>query len=174
MDGIEQKLKALDSFKDWSNYLLVTTVAALGWTAGKDAGTFSSPSMRPLAIMSFAISIVFGMITLALVPHVAEDIKDDGGTTQSTYQVYWSGWLVTLRLTRVCLPQHIFFLIGILLFAVGTAFPPSRSWCWFVVVALGSLPVIFALGRRPDAKKDSSACGKSTDSSSPAGNVGGC
>jgi hypothetical protein len=37
MQPTEQKLKALDAFKDWSNYLLITTVAALGWTASKDA-----------------------------------------------------------------------------------------------------------------------------------------
>ena len=30
MTSKEQKLKALEYFKDWSNYLLVTTVAA-GW-----------------------------------------------------------------------------------------------------------------------------------------------
>ena len=34
-DRLDQKLKALDAFKDWSNYLLVTTVAALGWTSTK-------------------------------------------------------------------------------------------------------------------------------------------
>jgi hypothetical protein len=38
MDGsADAQTKALEFFKDWSNYLLVTTVAALGWVAsGKD------------------------------------------------------------------------------------------------------------------------------------------
>ncbi len=154
MDGTEQKLRALDSFKDWSNYLLVTTVAALGWTAGKDAETFSTPSMKQFAIMSFALSIAFGIVTLALVPHVAEDIKEAEGKTPSIYHVYWTGWFVTLRLTRICLPQHIFFLVGILLFAMGTAFSSSQSWYWFVGIALGGLLVIFGLGKLPRAKGD--------------------
>jgi hypothetical protein len=152
MDATEQKLKALDSFKDWSNYLLVTTVAALGWTAGKDAGTFCSPSMRPFAIVSFALSIVFGIMTLALVPHIGEDIKAADGITPSIYHVYWSGWFVTLRLTRICLPQHIFFLVGVLLFATGTAFRSPQSWYWFVGISLGSLFVLLALGKPPKAK----------------------
>jgi hypothetical protein len=29
MQPTEQKLKALDAFKDWSNYLLITTVAGI-------------------------------------------------------------------------------------------------------------------------------------------------
>ena len=53
--NMEQHLKALDSFKDWSNYLLVTTVAALGWTAGKDAGHFCLPWMKSAAILFFAL-----------------------------------------------------------------------------------------------------------------------
>jgi hypothetical protein len=42
MIGIEQKLKALESFKDWTNYLLVTTVAALGWTVSRTCRDFFS------------------------------------------------------------------------------------------------------------------------------------
>jgi len=36
--------KALEFFKDWSNYLLVTTVAALGWVA--DSAHFSAGGFR--------------------------------------------------------------------------------------------------------------------------------
>jgi len=74
---IEQKLKALDSFKDWGNYLLLTTVAALGWTTAKDAASFSSPWIKDACILLFAISVVFAILTLALIPHVAENITED-------------------------------------------------------------------------------------------------
>jgi hypothetical protein len=30
-----QKTSAIGMFKDWTNYLLVTTVAALGWVAAQ-------------------------------------------------------------------------------------------------------------------------------------------
>ena len=72
MDPIVQKLKALGSFKDRSNYLLLTTSGALGWTA---TATFSSGDMKPVAVICFALSIVFAILTPALIPHVAEDIK---------------------------------------------------------------------------------------------------
>ena len=65
-DRLDQKLKALDAFKDWSNYLLVTTVAELGWTSTKK-DLFYLPSLKSLAIGSFALSIVFAILTLALV-----------------------------------------------------------------------------------------------------------
>ena len=41
MTQLEQKLKALDSFKDWTNYLLITTVAALGWVGTERTKAFS-------------------------------------------------------------------------------------------------------------------------------------
>ena len=43
--NIEQQLKALEFFKDWSNYLLVTTVAALGWVASA-----TNPPIGPNAV----------------------------------------------------------------------------------------------------------------------------
>jgi len=66
-------LSALSSFKDWSNYLLVTTVAALGWVA-----TSHEPGgiLRALIIGFLGSSIVFGIFTLALIPLVTEGIGD--------------------------------------------------------------------------------------------------
>lgn len=141
---LEQKLKALDAFKDWTNYLLVTTVAALGWTAGKDPTTFTTPCMRTFAVLAFAISIVFAILALALVPHVAEDLqKSAGGTTYpSIYRVHWEHWWVKVRLTNLCLPQHVLFLVGIILYAVGTTFKPPTSWCIFWSTLIGLVAVI--------------------------------
>jgi hypothetical protein len=65
MAKIDQKLKALDAFKDWSNYLLVTTVASLGWTAKENANGFCTPWMKSGAIVLFALSVVFAILTLA-------------------------------------------------------------------------------------------------------------
>jgi uncharacterized oligopeptide transporter (OPT) family protein len=117
MDSVEQKLKALEAFKDWSNYLLVTTVAALGWVSTKPLG-FSPTQIRAWCIWSFAISIFFGILTLALVPHIAELL---GPSSQSIYSVYWNGWGPKLELFYACLPEHAFFLLGVMLYAYGVS-----------------------------------------------------
>jgi hypothetical protein len=77
VDAVEQKLKALDAFKDWSNYLLVTTVAALGWTAGKDAATFCAAYIKPAAIISF------GGTSRCVVRRFRTDIQAVWGTDRS-------------------------------------------------------------------------------------------
>ncbi len=155
--NIEQKLKALDAFKDWSNYLLITTVAAVGWTAEKQPDRFCTPFMKPAAVICFALSIVFAIMTLALVPHVAEDIEIK---TRSIYRVYWSGWWVSMRLTRLCLPQHVFFLLGILFYSVGTSFCSPCSIWWLFGMIVGILASLYLLGqfrpKPPVAEIDSS------------------
>jgi len=122
---VGQLLKALDSFKDWSNYLLVTTVAALGWVSTKDAGELAGHWKLP-RIWAFALSVVFGIFTLALVPHIAEQLTSGDS---SIYAVRASFHLFIffgedkpwVSLTWVCFPQHILFLAGIILYAVGSS-----------------------------------------------------
>lgn len=145
MNRIEQKLKALEAFKDWSNYLLVATVAALGWTAKENTTGFRTEWMKSGAIVLFALSTVFAILTLALIPHIAELIEDDTGKKpKSIYDVSWTGWGVRLRLTHLCLPQHALFLLGIVMYAAATALDPSISNCVFLFAAL-ALPLIVLL-----------------------------
>jgi hypothetical protein len=112
---------SLEHFKDWSNYLLVTTVAALGWVATKDL-VFRPPWMRSLCILFFSLSAVFAIFTLALIPLIAEQHQ----VGSSIYHVATTSALLdqlcigTLYLRNVCFPQHAFFLIGIALYAAGT------------------------------------------------------
>jgi hypothetical protein len=149
MNSTEQKLRALDSFKDWSNYLLLATTAAVGWTASKDAATFLTSGMKPWAVACFAGSIIFAIMTLALIPHVAEDLKD---SDSSIYKVYWRGWWVELRLTRLCFLQHVLFLLGIVLYAAGTTFTWPRSGQWAVGIVGITLLIILIVGRLPRVK----------------------
>jgi hypothetical protein len=119
--------KALEFFKDWSNYLLVTTVAAMGWIA-KD-GSMAPGWLRSLSIWSLAFSAVFGIFTLALIPLIAEERKKD----ESIYDIAPKFKLFGIdfprrvfkrpfvKLTSVCRPQHILFIFGILLYAAGAA-----------------------------------------------------
>jgi len=122
-EKVTQLLQALGDFKDWSNYLLVTTVAALGWVA-------AHPTILPkwpfrLAILFFGISIIFAIFTLALIPIIGENITpgtDSIYTVSATFKICWFGGsdytIPTLKL--VCWPQHVLFLFGITVFCVGS------------------------------------------------------
>jgi hypothetical protein len=123
MTRTEQHLAALGTFKDWSNYLLVTTVAALGWVALPNHVDLSI-WMRDVVMACFGASICCGILTLALIPHVATGVREHN---KSFYQVrvqIQSLWLVgeprwSVRLMLVCAPQHVLFLAGIVFFTVG-------------------------------------------------------
>src|SRR6478735_2735214 len=120
---VTQGLQALGFFKDWTNYLLVTTVAALGWIATKPVVGFP-PWLLALTIACFGLSIVFAILTLALIPIVGE--KYESKTTSiydvdAPFKTFWL-WGKTRhsRLKVPCWPQHVFFLAGIILFCVGS------------------------------------------------------
>jgi hypothetical protein len=75
MSLTEQKLNALGAFKDWSNYLLVTTVVALGWVAGADTDKPLTLATK-FEVFFLAASVIFGTFTLAVIPIIAEQITD--------------------------------------------------------------------------------------------------
>jgi hypothetical protein len=151
--GIEQKLKALDGFKDWSNYLLVTTVAALGWTTAKDGAGFSSIWIKGVCIALFALSVLFAILTLALIPHIAEELS---AQDCSIYRVRWRGWFGSrFELADFCLPQHVLFLLGIIVYGGGAAFSTEcESWLAILVtvgvVSLGLWLKALATKKRAD------------------------
>ena len=115
------RVKVLGFFKDWTNYLLVTTVAALGWIATKplipDGGALK------WTIGFLCLSIVFAILTLALIPLVGEKLT--AGTSmydvKAKFTIFWLwGPEAEAKLKWVCWPQHIFFLAGIITFSVGS------------------------------------------------------
>jgi predicted kinase len=112
--------KPLEYFKDWSNYLLVTTVAALGWVATNNV-TFANPWLRVLCIAYLALSVVFGIFTLALIPLVAEQRSAEKSfyDVEATFTLF--GRQRTRKLKWACFPQHVFFILGIVEYAVGIA-----------------------------------------------------
>lgn len=117
----DPKSKALEFFKDWSNYLLVTTVAAVGWVAAGDID-FSSVWVRAICILAFALSITFGILTLALIPLVEEQRNETHASNYDVVVAYglWKGFTGRCKLKALCFPQHVFFLLGIFVFAIGT------------------------------------------------------
>jgi hypothetical protein len=68
---------ALASFKDWSNYLLLATVAAIGWLGTSNSRVIIPESYADTSLVLQAISLVFAMLTLAAIPVIGEQITED-------------------------------------------------------------------------------------------------
>jgi hypothetical protein len=111
MEQVQQLLKALEFFQDWSNYLLVLTVAAIGWVVASRE-KFSRLSLLRTCLACFGASTLFGILTLALIPQVAESLNS---SSRSIYAAI--GWV---RLSVVSWPQYVLFLVGVALFIWGT------------------------------------------------------
>ena len=123
-DNQTKIIEALRFFKDWSNYLLVITVGALGWVTTTDV-IISSPFLRTAMIACFTFSIMFGIFTLAMIPIITQAINEE---TTSFYEVFgkykpfcifkkeWSA-----KIKWFCWPQHFSFLAGIFVYAYATS-----------------------------------------------------
>lgn len=124
----DDRMKALEFLKDWSNYLLVTTVAALGWVTS-ESPIFFTEAAKPWCIWLFAISITFGIFTLGLIPLVAETLSKSTETekksiysiTPSFNLLYIIGPVSWFHLKHFCWVQHAAFILGIALYAWGTS-----------------------------------------------------
>ena len=120
LQGNNDAFKALEFFKDWSNYLLVTTVAALGWSSAADVDI--SDTARSWCVGLFAAPIAFGIFTLALIPLVTQKVKNGQSVfeVQPEFDLLWLKVQVTsIRLKHVCWWQHVLFLVGIVVYAAG-------------------------------------------------------
>lgn len=127
------KVIALGYFKDWSNYLLVTSVGAVGWIAHQGGPTDSIWAL--LSLWSLALAVVFGIFTLALIPLVAEQIRDTDASFHSvevTYQLF--GSQQRAYIWQACRPQHVFFILGVLFYVMASA---NCRWLAFAVGILG-------------------------------------
>ena len=127
---ITQLTAALGFFKDWTNYLLVTTVAALGWVSSQKHDVLGLWAKR-VCVFAFAGSIAFAIFTLALIPLIAELVHT--AKQPSIYSIDarfylwpWEGRLMSLRLKHVCWLQHLLFLVGIGAYAVGALRAPEK------------------------------------------------
>ena len=120
----ERQMDALDHVRHWSSYLLVTAVASLGWAATSPRVILPEGALKVICIWSLALSVVFGVATLALIPLVAEQGKADDSVYTATARVSVSPFSrrpVSLYLKQVCLPQQVLFVIGILAYAISAA-----------------------------------------------------
>lgn len=139
----EQPGTALEAFSKWSNYLLVTTVAALGWIA-TGHGNLHPAWARSASLWLLALSAIFGVLALALVPLLAEQQSADATSIYKT-RIRFSlfGLNCSAFLTQACRPQHLSFMIGILLYGGAAA---GRPW---VGMAIALALAAHALVSRP-------------------------
>ena len=123
---VDSRSRALESFADWSNYLLVTTVAALGWVAEFPIASAPIPvvgiPLRPIYVWCFGISIIFGIFTLALIPLVRQQMTHRHESiyrVPATFSLF--GRHPAMYLTQCCRPQHISFIAGVVLYSADAA-----------------------------------------------------
>lgn len=105
-------MTALGFFKDWTNLMLVTTTAAMGWVATTGGNSVSARASMVL----LALSIACAVFTLALIPLVAEQISGSESIydVRARFNLLWiGGWEMAWPMKYVCWPQHVFFLLGI-------------------------------------------------------------
>ncbi|HEX3504741.1 MAG TPA: hypothetical protein VHU22_15230 [Xanthobacteraceae bacterium] len=118
MNGVlpDPQTKALEFVAQGCIFTLVVTIALLAWVAsGVD---FSNEIPRVGAMLCLALSVVYGVASLALIPLVQEGRKPG----QSNFDVdarYSLFGRRTLRLKSVLLPQYALLLLGIGFYVAG-------------------------------------------------------
>jgi hypothetical protein len=136
---------ALETFSQWSNYLLVTTVAAVGWISSGHV-KFHPQFLQSLSLWCLGASVIFGIFTLALVPLISEEAqKNDRSIYSVAARFYIFGIKCHAYLTQACRPQHVLFIAGIIVYCWGvTSFP------WLAgVVGVAAFSYAF-FSRRPE------------------------
>jgi hypothetical protein len=63
----QQKTTAIGNFKDWTNYLLITTVAATGWIAQQPQTKIPHRFLREASLICFGFSIIAAILVLSLI-----------------------------------------------------------------------------------------------------------
>src|SRR6202051_3647294 len=112
----DAQAKALEFVNSASSYVLLATIALLGWVAS--GVEFSNDGLRVASMACLTLSVVFGVATLALIPLVQEARRPG----QSNFGVDGRFMLFGARGARSnsgLLPQYLFLLAGVVLYVCG-------------------------------------------------------
>jgi hypothetical protein len=118
MNGVppDTQTKALEFVAHGCIFTLISTIALLAWVAsGVD---FSNEIPRVGAMLCLALSVVYGVASLTIIPLVQEARRPG----QSNFEVdarYFLFGRRTLRLKSVLMPQYILLLLGIGFYVAG-------------------------------------------------------
>jgi hypothetical protein len=146
-EGVEKNRfnpAALEAFSAWSNYLLVTTVAAVGWISSGHV-KFRSDFFQSLSLWCLGVSVIFGIFTLALVPLISEQARKNDASIYSVkarFSIF--GFQRGAYLTQACRPQHVLFIAGIIVYCWGVTGIP---WLAFVVGVVACIYGFFSRRR---------------------------
>jgi hypothetical protein len=108
--------KALEFINSASTYVLIATIVLAAWVSS--GVEFSSGGLRITSMACLALSAVFGIATLALIPLVQETRRPG----QSNFDVEARFILFgqrSSRLKSVLLPQYMLLLAGLILYVIG-------------------------------------------------------
>ena len=152
MEPLDRSIEALKLFKDWSNYLLVTTVAAIGWVSTRlDKGQLG---LLQLSLWLLAASAILGVLTLAVIPLIAESLNlDEQKVPTSIHETEVTSYVLNRKLRiylpQFCRPQHVTFILGVAFYAAaesGMRWDGRALFCFFAGLAA---IVAYALFSRP-------------------------
>ena len=118
MDGLpgDAQTKALEFINSASSYVLLATIALLAWVAS--GVEFSNDGLRVASMTCLALSVIFGVATLALIPLVQEARRPG----QSNFEVEGRFMLFGrrgARLKSALLPQYLLLLAGLIVYVIG-------------------------------------------------------
>jgi hypothetical protein len=112
----DAQAKALEFVNSASSYVLLASIALLAWVAS--GVEFSNDGLRIASMACLMLSVVFGVVTLSLVPLVQEARRPG----QSNFEVEARFMLFGrrgARLKSALLPQYLLLLVGLVLYVVG-------------------------------------------------------
>ena len=112
----DAQAKALEFVNSASSYVLLATIALLAWVAS--GVEFSNDALRVASMACLALSVIFGVATLALIPLVQEARRPG----QPNFEVEARFMLFGqrgARLKTALLPQYLFLLAGLVLYVAG-------------------------------------------------------
>jgi hypothetical protein len=112
----EKTLKGLELLNTWTNVLIVTTTAAVGWLVEKSLVNLGT-TLGKAVLACFCLSIVCGILAMCQIPGLAARVDDD---TRSIYELRGDNylfpfWRVSFPVIWVLWPQHTLFIAGIVL-----------------------------------------------------------
>ncbi len=121
MTHLDRKFAALEHFREWSNYLLIATVASIGWIG---SGSRPLATLHAVSLACLTCSLVMGILAISTLPHLTRDVRDDDESIYQTKTIVWifpwqTGERRFVRLKWLCWPQHALFLAGVLLYSLA-------------------------------------------------------
>lgn len=118
MTQTDKLLKGLEHFNTWTQVLIGTAAAGIGWIAESQRVGWTLTASQ----WCLGTSILFGVLTMCQVPAMAQNASDK---VPSVYQLRGHNYLLPFERFRfrppiimLCWPQHTLFIVAIVLYCI--------------------------------------------------------